>query len=150
MMLIYFRIDLLGGIIAYLPDWAWVKKVKSSIVTFNGVTSTTLFSLLGVSLIRYITYLSQYVLIIYFFGVTDNFFASVLGVITIFFLQSNLPLPPALSVLARGEMAIFLWSVFTTNVLGVLAASFTLWLINLVFPAILGTIIISQAKIFEE
>jgi hypothetical protein len=150
MLFIYFRIDLLSSIIAYLPDWKWVQKVRSSIVSFEEMNSTALFSLLGVSLFRYITYLSQYVLLIYFFGVTDNLLASILGVITIFFLQSNLPLPPALSVLARGEMAIFLWSVFTSNVLGIIAASFSLWIINLVFPAILGTIIISQANIFED
>lgn len=150
MLLIYFRIDLLNGIIAYLPDWNWVQKVKSSISSFDKMDSSTLFSLLGVSFLRYTTYLSQYVLLIFFFGVTENLTASVLGVTTIFFLQSNLPLPPALSVLARSEMAIFLWSVFTTNVLGIIAASFLLWIINLVLPAILGTIIISQAKIFED
>jgi hypothetical protein len=150
MLLVYFRIDLLGGIIAYLPEWKWVQKVRSSISSFDKMDSSTLFSLLGMSFLRYTTYLSQYVLLIFFFGVTENFIASVLGVATIFFLQSNLPLPPALSVLARGEMAIFLWSVFTSNVLGIIAASFSLWIINLVLPAILGTIIISQAKIFEN
>ena len=150
MLLIYFRIDLLSGIIAYLPGWKWVQKVRLSISSFEEMDSSALFTLLGISMLRYITYLSQYVLLIYFFGVTDNLIASVLGVVTIFFLQSNLPLPPALSVLARGEMAIFLWSVFTSNVLGIIAASFSLWIINLVLPAILGTIIISQAKIFED
>lgn len=150
MLTVYFRIDLLGGIIAYLPNWQWIQKVKSSISSFQQMDSSALISLLGISLLRYITYLSQYVLLIFFFGVTDNVISSILGVITIFFLQSNLPLPPALSVLARGEMAIFLWSVFTSNVLGIIAASFSLWIINLVIPAILGTMIISQAKLFEE
>lgn len=150
MMLVYFRIDLLHGILAYLPDWKWVQKIQSSVSSFQEMDTKSLFSLLGISFFRYMTYLTQYVLFIFFFGVTDDIVASILGVITIFFLQSNLPLPPALSVLARGEMAIFLWSVFTTNILGIIAASFSLWIINLVFPAILGTIIISQAKIFED
>ena len=150
MLLIYFRIDLLHGVLAYLPDWKWIQKIRSSVSFFQEMDSAALFSILGISMLRYMTYLSQYVLLIIFFGVTDDIVASILGVATIFFLQSNLPLPPALSVLARGEMAIFLWSVFTSNVLGIIAASFSLWIINLVIPAILGTIIISQATIFEE
>ena len=150
MLLVYFRIDLFHTVLAYLPDWNWIKKIRKSVSVFQTMDSAALFSILGISMLRYITFMSQYVLLIFFFGVTNDLTASILGVITIFFLQSNLPLPPALSMLARGEMAIFLWSVFTSNVLGIIAASFLLWIINLVVPAILGTIIISQATIFED
>lgn len=150
MLLVYFRIDLLNGILAYLPEWKWICKIKSCVSTFQELDTSSLLRILGISFLRYLTYLTQYVLLIYFFGVTDDLLAAILGVVTIFFLQSNLPLPPALSVLARGEMAIFLWSVFTTNILGILAASFLLWIINLVVPALIGAIIISQATIFEE
>jgi len=106
--------------------------------------------LVGLLFVRYSVYLGQYVLLIFFFGVTDQLIPAMLGVSTLFFLQSNLPLPPALSVLARGEMAIFLWSVFTSNVLGIVAATFSLWIINLVIPSILGAAIISQADLFDE
>ncbi|MEM9546545.1 MAG: hypothetical protein AAGA77_11270 [Bacteroidota bacterium] len=150
MLFIYFRIDLLHGILAYLPKWNWIKKIQKSISAFDHMDTSTLFRILGISLLRYSVYLSQYVLLIFFFGVTDNLLSAILGVITIFFFQSNLPLPPALSVLARGEMAIFLWSVFTDNLLGIIAASFTLWIINLVIPALLGAAIIAQSKIFED
>lgn len=150
MLVLYFRIDLLGGILAYLPQWKWVKKVRSDVEAFSQSTHSNLLSILGMSALRYVIYLTQYVLLLLFFGITEDVVSAVLGVTTIFFFQSNLPLPPALSVLARGEMAIFLWSVFTNNVLGIIAASFLLWLINLVIPAILGTLIITQSKIFEE
>jgi len=149
MLLVYFRIEVLSVLLKYLPDWNWLSKIKDSIAAFRDVNMRSLCVVLGISLMRYLTFMTQYVVLLHFFGVTEDIMASILGVITIFFLQSNLPLPPALSVLARGEMAIFLWSVFTSNVLGIIAASFLLWLINLVIPAIFGTIIISQSKIFE-
>lgn len=150
LLLAFFRIDLLDGLLAYLPQYIWVKKIRASISSFSTLESKTLFYILGLSFVRYSVYLSQYVLLIFFFGVTDQLIPAILGVSTLFFLQSNLPLPPALSVLARGEMAIFLWSVFTTNVLGIVAATFSLWIINLVIPAILGGVIISQADLFED
>jgi hypothetical protein len=118
--------------------------------SFTDLGNTTLFYILTLSFVRYAVYLGQYVLLIFFFGVTDQLVPAILGVSTLFFLQSNLPLPPALSVLARGEMAIFLWSVFSSNVLGIVAATFSLWIINLVIPSILGAMIISQADLFEE
>jgi hypothetical protein len=150
LLLAFFRIDLLDGLLAYLPKYKWVIKIKDSVSSFSTLDNQTLFYILGLSFIRYSVYLSQYVLLIFFFGVTDQLVPAILGVSTLFFLQSNLPLPPALSVLARGEMAIFLWSVFSSNVLGIVAATFSLWIINLVIPAVFGGIIISQADLFEE
>ena len=150
LLLAFFRIDLIDGLLAYLPQFRWVEKIRSSVSSFSSIENKTLFYILGLSLTRYTIYLGQYVLLIFFFGVTDQLIPAILGVSTLFFLQSNLPLPPALSVLARGEMAIFLWSFFTTNVIGIIAATFCLWIINLVIPAVLGGIIISQATIFDE
>lgn len=150
LLLAFFRIDLIDGLLAYLPRYKWVEKVRASVSSFTSIDTKTLFYILGLSFVRYSVYLGQYVLLIFFFGVTDQIVPAILGVSTLFFLQSNLPLPPALSVLARGEMAIFLWSVFTTNVLGIVAATFSLWIINLVVPSILGAMIISQADLFEE
>ncbi len=150
LLLAFFRIDLIDGLLAYLPQYKWVTKIRNSVSSFSTIDNKTLFYILGLSFIRYSVYLSQYVLLIFFFGVTDQLIPAILGVSTLFFLQSNLPLPPALSVLARGEMAIFLWSVFTSNVLGIVAATFSLWIINLVIPAILGGFIISQANLFED
>jgi hypothetical protein len=150
LLLAFFRIDLLDGLLAYLPQHKWVKQIKGSVSSFSTLDNRTLFYILGLSFIRYSVYLSQYVLLIFFFGVTDQLVPAILGVSTLFFLQSNLPLPPALSVLARGEMAVFLWSVFSTNVLGIVAATFSLWIINLVIPAVFGGVIISQADLFEE
>jgi len=150
LLLTFFRIDILDGLLAYLPQYEWVEKLRVTVSSFSTIDNPTLFYILGLSFIRYSIYVCQYVLLIFFFGVTDQWFPAVLGVSTLFFFQSNLPLPPALSVLARGEMAIFLWSVFSSNVLGIIAATFSLWIINLLVPAVLGGIIISQADLFEE
>ncbi len=150
LLLTFFRIDLMDGLLAYFPQYKWVTKIRSSVSSFTDLGNTTLFYILTLSFVRYAVYLGQYVLLIFFFGVTDQLVPAILGVSTLFFLQSNLPLPPALSVLARGEMAIFLWSVFSSNVLGIVAATFSLWIINLVIPSILGAMIISQADLFEE
>lgn len=150
LLVIYVRVDLLGGLLSYLPQWTWIIKARNSVETFAEMDQRHLILILVLSGARYGVYVAQYVLLLYFFGVTDQFLPAVLGVCTLFFLQSNLPLPPVLSVLARGETAIYLWSFFTANVLGIVAATFTLWILNLVIPAVVGGVIISQASILGE
>ena len=147
LLVLLYRLDLIGGILAYLPKHKYVDKVVESVSAFSEIKRSSLNKILGLSAVRYATYTAQYVLLLFFFGVMKNVWIAVLGVCTIFFFQSNLPLPAAFSVLVRGEMAIYLWSTFTDNVLGILAATFCLWVINLVIPALVGALIISQEEL---
>lgn len=142
----YFQIRFLKNVLDLLPSWKWIKYLNSKAEHLIQYDNSILNKVLLFSSVRYLVYTAQYVLLILFFGVTDDVLLSVLGVSTIFFLQSNIPLPPAMSVIARGEMAIFLWSAFTTNVLGILSATFLLWSINLLLPALVGMVFILKKK----
>jgi hypothetical protein len=39
---------------------------------------------------------------------------------------------------------------FTSNTIGIFAASFTIWLINLVIPALIGSLFIVSIKLFKS
>jgi len=60
----------------------------------------------------------------------------------VYLFQSGLPLPPIMGLVARGEIAIFLFNLFGANALSVAAATFGIWMINLILPAFVGLIII--------
>lgn len=94
------------------------------------------------STLRYLTYMVQYVLILYFLGIEVPLLAAVSGVMLIYLIQSGIPLPPVLGVVARGEIALLVWSLFTENIGGILVATFGLWVINLVIPALIGLLIV--------
>lgn len=94
------------------------------------------------SLLRYIVYTIQYVLMLYFLGISIPLAAAISGVALIYLIQSGIPLPPILGVVARGELALLIWSIFTDNVAGILVATFGLWVINLVIPALFGLLIV--------
>lgn len=146
MIVVFLRIDVLDSILRLGDRFKMVQSIRKNIQEVSQLSLRTRSHLLGISSIRYFIYSLQYVLLVLFFGVTGQWEVAVLGVATIFFLQSNLPLPPAFSVFARGEIAILLWSVFTTNSLGILAATFLLWIINLILPAIAGMFVLSRVK----
>lgn len=98
-----------------------------------------LSSILGWAAIRYVVYATQYFLLLRFFGINPDFTAGYAGIATIFLVQTSLPLPPLAGLVARGNLAVQAWSFFGANEISSLAATFTLWIINLILPALIGT-----------
>jgi len=47
----------------------------------------------------------------------------------------------------RGSLSLLIFGVFSTNEAGILAASLTLWIINLAIPALLGALYLAALKI---
>lgn len=91
---------------------------------------------------RYLTYSLQYWLLLQFFGIKVTLWEGLTGIWSIFLIQTGVPLSAGLALLARGEIALFVWRHFGANELSVLAATFGLFIINLVLPALLGAILL--------
>lgn len=92
----------------------------------------------GFACLRYVLYSIQYYSILRFYGIDLPLDAALAGVGSIYLLQTAIPLPPVLALLARGEIALLIWGIWGANVLSILAASYTLFVLNLAFPALLG------------
>ena len=99
-----------------------------------------LYFTFGWSLLRYLIYSSQYYCVLCFFGINPGFTVAYAGIFLIFLLQTVLPLPALASLLARGNLAIFVWGHFGADAISALAATFLLWIINLILPALIGTL----------
>lgn len=117
-----------------------------SFFDLSGYSKKQLYTATFFSFLRYLVYVVQYMFIIQFFDVTDDVFSSVMGVGVIYLFQTLLPLPPLLSIFARGEIAVVIWSHFSHGVLGILAATFSLWVINLMIPALVGYLLLLRIK----
>ena len=137
---LFFNISKLN--LDWLNRWKWGKLLNKQAHVLSLYDRPILNRVLNLSHLRYLIYCTQYVLILYFLGIELSVLAAFSGVSVIYLLQSGIPLPPMLSVVARGELAVIIWSIFTANVGGILVATFGLWVINLVFPALLGLMIV--------
>jgi len=149
-LLIYFNIAGFKRLLKNVLPKSVLIRFKKQLNMLAVYDENTLKSAFQISVLRYVTYLSQYVLILKAFGIGIPVFASVSGVAMIFLIQSGIPLPPVLGIMARGELAVVVWELFSTNVLGILAATFTLWIINLVIPALLGLMIVLNVNILRS
>lgn len=99
------------------------------------------------SAMRYAIYTTQYVMMAYYFQINAGLLAAYSAVASIFLLQTLAPLPAVASLLVRGNLAVWVWSFFGANEISSLAASFFIWIINLIFPALLGTFFMFNVRI---
>ena len=143
--LVYYRIGFIQNMVRFLPDkWAELLDQHSNFLTLLNVY--ILNKVLILSIIRYLVYAIQYVLLLYFFGVVIAPAEAFATVSLLFLIQTGLPFPPIFDVLARGEIALMLWSLYSDNSIGILATAFGLWVINLIIPALIGLIYVIVHK----
>ncbi len=100
--------------------------------------------------LRYAIYSTQYFLLLHFFGVKTGILDGFAGISVLFLIQTGLPLPPLTGLLARGNLAVGLWGLFGASAADSLAATFSLWIINLILPAFFGTFFLLYVKTTKD
>lgn len=116
--------------------------VVKSINIIRQYTKRELLTTLFWALARYMIYSLQYYLMLRFFGINVPILRGASCIATIYLVQTSIPLPPVIGLLARGQVAIQIWGMFGANEISILAATFSLWVINLMIPATIGLIFI--------
>jgi hypothetical protein len=121
------------GILKYLQ-----LSLNQAVELMQEYRTGTFWAGLGFAALRYWLYGVQYYAILHFYGIQLPWDAALAGVGTIYLMQTAIPLPPVVGLLARGEIALLVWGIWNANALSILAASYTLFVLNLVLPALLG------------
>ena len=150
MLFCFYNIDLIIPIVKRLPFVHRLKRFVKHIVMLKNYTSRELTTALGYGLLRYLVYSFQYYLILRFFGIEVPLLMGFASIATIFLLQTSIPLPPIIGLLTRGQIALFVWEHYTAQQSDILAATFGLFLLNLIIPAILGLFIIISTNVLQS
>ncbi|HMQ06128.1 MAG TPA: hypothetical protein PKC30_02450 [Saprospiraceae bacterium] len=138
-------IALMSAIERYLPGFVRKRKCKLDEILSEQFHSN-LKSVLLLSGFRYIIYTLQYVFLLYFMGIDAGWWHNLCIISVVWLVQTGIPLPPVLGIIGRGEISVWLWSVYTDNVLGILMVTFLLWMINLLLPAVAGWYFLMKEK----
>ncbi|MCB0637028.1 MAG: flippase-like domain-containing protein [Lewinella sp.] len=125
------------------PRWRWVRRQW---LFRQRVRGEHLRKALWWATLRFLVYTLQYYLLLRFFGLPIGWWEGLAGISAIYLVQAGLPLPPGLGVFTRTELAIWLWGGTTVHPAGILAATVTLFLINLALPALLGAGLIVKTR----
>ena len=114
--------------------------------TFVDINQARALSALALAMMRFIVYCFQFLLLLWFFNAPLEFVEGMSAIFSIYLIQAGIPLPPGISVISRGEIAVLFWSSTTVSSLSIVSATFSVYLINLLFPALLGTWVILAKK----
>lgn len=143
--IIYFRLSWMVRMLGKIP---LIRKYIRYVKVLNQFDATILLRILLLSLIRYIVFLVQYYLLFKVFGVLVDWWQC-FAVISVMFIA--LAIAPTVAFLTdlgiRAKASIELVQFFSSNVVGILATSLSIWLINLVIPALIGSLLILGIRI---
>lgn len=143
----FFNIDLVVPIAKRIPHIDKIKKYLRHLAMLKHYRSNELGRALLYAFLRYFTYSFQYYLLLQFYDIPAPLLTGLAGIATIFLVQASVPLPPLMGLLARGEIALYVWGFFAENQVNILAATFSLFVINIAVPALLGLFFIIQVNI---
>ena len=149
-MAVYFHVDIFINIIKRVKFLNRFESFCEGLLVLKKYSQRDLTNTLLYSFIRYSVYSFQYALLLLFFGINIGLLPTISGISAIFFIQTGVPLPPIWDLFARGEVALQIWGSFGANELSVLAATFSLWVINLILPSLLGLIFIVKINIIKS
>jgi hypothetical protein len=146
--LFYFR---LAGLVRWMEKIRWLQKPVAYIRVLESLNATILVQVLSLSVLRYSVFLGQYYLLFNVFDVHITA-TQVAGAVSVMFLV--LSIIPSIAVITdlgvRWKVGIEVVQLFDSNISGILATSLAVWVINLVVPALIGSLLILGMKVFNN
>jgi hypothetical protein len=145
---IYCRLSLMASLLLKIPA---IRRYSAYIKVLENFDATILLRILFLSFGRYIVFIVQYSLVFPVFGVALGFWQVWGGMSVVFLVMAVIPTLTFLTELGlRWEASIQVLELYSSNVLGIFATSFTIWLINLIIPALIGSLLIVSIKLFKS
>lgn len=167
-LLIYFHPEKLSFIYAYniiftpilivlilILLWTYfnIKKIKGLLIKFKffirrsdqleylaSTTINILIKVLLLSCLRYLIFISQFFLLLLIFNIQLSPFEAFISISLIYLFATIIPTTTLAELGIRGVLAIYFIGLFSENIIGIIAASFILWIINLAIPSIIGSV----------
>ncbi|MES2892577.1 MAG: lysylphosphatidylglycerol synthase transmembrane domain-containing protein [Bacteroidota bacterium] len=147
LLLFYLRLGWLVRTLEKLPSF---QKVVNHIRVLDEFDDRSLLQILFLSFIRYLVFIAQYVLLLQVMQI-DIALVLCFWLLSIFYLvMAVAPTIGFVDLPIRVSASWAIFKAFTTNELGVGTASLGIWLINIVLPAIVGSLLILSVKIVKE
>lgn len=144
-LLLYFTFPKL---VQRIKTGKWSLKFQEIIKSMSGFDLWDLLVIILISTLRYLVFCSQYYLLLCFFEIEVPLQQAVFAVPAMYLLVTFTPSLAASEPAIRGSYAVLIFSVFSTNFIGIMLTGILIWLINFVVPMVAGTVAIGRIKKF--
>lgn len=105
-----------------------------------------LFNIVFISAIRFCIFTAQYLILLHWMKVDINLWQAFFSATLFFWIMAIIPSIALTELAERGQVGLYLFHHFTANTIGILGATFGLWLINLIIPAFIGSLLILRSR----
>lgn len=143
LFILYFRAK---HFLKILSKIKFFKKWVNYIDIIGNYSRKELLTVLIYSLFRYLVFILQYIFILKVMLVDIGLSQSILLLMLFYFIMALAPTLGFTELPVRASLSLVLLGAYSTNLFGIQVATFSIWLINLVIPAIIGTLIIATLK----
>lgn len=147
MLLLYFN---LSWISSFCTQYAYLRKIKIYVDVIQRFPKRLLVDVLGLSLLRFLIYSTQLILLFYFVQIQAPVYQLLGMVWAIFWTLAVVPTIALAELGVRGQTALFFMGALTTNALGLVSAMLLLWFINLIIPALTGCLFVFRMKLYDD
>lgn len=147
LLLFYLRLRWLVIILDQLPS---LKKVVNHIRVLDEFSFKQLLQILFLSLVRYIVFVLQYVLLLHVMQVEVAGWLCFCLLTVFYMVMTIIPSLGFVELPVRVTTAWVIFKMYTSNELGIGVASMGIWLINVVLPAVVGSLLLLNIKIIKE
>ena len=145
-------------IIVYIKHQSWLPglskyKFANRFILYGKllkkISTNRRFTILGITILRYLIYSAQYLFLLRWMNIDIPWMDGFCLVTLFFWILSVVP------SLALGELGVrtglgwYLFHSFTNNTAGIVVATAGIWLLNIILPAIVGSLLIFRMKIIR-
>ena len=147
LLLLFHNISVISNL---MDKFNWLTKYKKYKEVFTYYNAQELMIVFLLSTFRYITFSTQFFILLKLFAVDISYFDAIVLSMVMLLAISVIPTITISEIGVRGSVALYLFSLVSANAIGILSATFLLWFINLLIPAIIGTFFVFTLKFFRK
>ena len=147
LLLVYFR---LGWIVQWAERIPKTGRFMQHLTVIENLPVRFLLRVVSLSTLRYFVFVIQYILLLQLFNVGIGAWQAFWLVSVLYVVLAVTPTITLAELGIRGQVSLFLFTMVSANQLGIVGAATAIWLVNLVLPALAGSLLFLGIKIFSD
>lgn len=146
-LLFYFNIYWIDGLLSRI---SFMQRFKRFFVIFSKYNKSELSRIMIYCISRFMIFTTQYYLVIHLLVSDIRALDIIMIVFILYFVQSVIPSINLFDVGVRMSAAGYFFAFVTDQELAIMASIAFIWLLNLIIPAILGSVFVLKLKFFDS
>ncbi|MBI2271593.1 MAG: flippase-like domain-containing protein [Bacteroidetes bacterium] len=147
LLLAYFNVSFISSLTRRIKVLARFQYYIDALDEYSGAE---LAKIILLSLLRYVIFTAQFFFLLRLFNVNINVKEGLTMIALTFFAITAIPTITVTELGIRGSAALAFIGLLSGNNLGIVTASFALWIINIAIPAIAGSVFVFRLDLFKS